>query len=155
MLGLPYNILAGGIYLMTNTLSSGLEDYIEAIYISSINNENLKGADLARKLSVSRASVSEALAKLVSKGLIKYNSYEAISLTKQGESEAQRVYSKHHILKEFFEDVLNVSSQEAGDNACKIEHIISENILSRMEKFSKFFRKHKKILEIYIEESEK
>ena len=53
------------------------------------------------------------------------------------------------------EDVLNVSSQEAGDNACKIEHIISENILSRMEKFSKFFRKHKKILEIYIEESEK
>lgn len=140
---------------MTNTLSSGLEDYIEAIYISSINNENLKGADLARKLSVSRASVSEALAKLVSKGLIKYNSYEAISLTKQGENEAQRVYSKHHILKEFFEDVLNVSSQEAGDNACKIEHIISENILSRMEKFSKFFRKHKKILEIYIEESEK
>jgi DtxR family Mn-dependent transcriptional regulator len=155
VLGLPYNILAGGIYLMTNTLSSGLEDYIEAIYISSINNENLKGADLARKLSVSRASVSEALAKLVSKGLIKYNSYEAISLTKQGKSEAQRVYSKHHILKEFFEDVLNVSSQEAGDNACKIEHIISENILSRMEKFSKFFRKHKKILEIYIEESEK
>jgi len=155
VLGLPYNILAGGIYFMTNTLSSGLEDYIEAIYISSINNENLKGADLARKLSVSRASVSEALAKLVSKGLIKYNSYESISLTKQGESEAQRVYSKHHILKEFFEDVLNVSSQEAGDNACKIEHIISENILSRMEKFSKFFRKHKKILEIYIEESEK
>lgn len=140
---------------MTNTLSSGLEDYIEAIYISSINNENLKGADLARKLSVSRASVSEALAKLVSKGLIKYNSYEAISLTKQGENEAQRVYSKHHKLKEFFEDVLGVSSQEAGENACKIEHIISENILSRMEKFSKFFKKHKKILEIYIEESEK
>lgn len=140
---------------MKNTLSSGLEDYIEAIYISSINNENLKGADLARKLSVSRASVSEALSKLVSKGLIKYNSYEAISLTKQGENEAQRVYSKHHILKEFFENVLDISSQEAGDNACKIEHIISENILSRMEKFSKFFRKHKKILEIYIEESEK
>ena len=81
--------------------------------------------------------------------------YEAISLTKQGENEAQRVYSKHHKLKEFFEDVLGVSSQEAGENACKIEHIISENILSRMEKFSKFFKKHKKILEIYIEESEK
>ena len=58
-------------------------------------------------------------------------------------------------LKEFFEDVLGVSSQEAGENACKIEHIISENILSRMEKFSKFFKKHKKILEIYIDESEK
>jgi DtxR family Mn-dependent transcriptional regulator len=99
--------------------------------------------------------VSEALSKLVSKGLITYNRYEFISLTKAGEKEAKRVYEKHHILADFFENVLGVSSLLAGENACKIEHIVSGDILSRMEKFTKFFKTHKKILDLYIEESEK
>ena len=60
----------------TKSLSSGLEDYLEAIYIAHLNNKPLKGAELARQLRISRASVSEALAKLVSKDLIKYNRYE-------------------------------------------------------------------------------
>lgn len=140
---------------MANTLSSGLEDYIETIYLSTKNGEMLKGADLARKLGVSRASVSEALSKLVSKKLIKYNSYEAITLTKAGDEEAQKVYEKHYVLKEFFEKVLDVDSSEASENACKIEHFVSKNILCSMQKFTKFFVKHKKILEAYIEESEK
>lgn len=153
MLGLPYNYFAGG--KMLNTLSSGLEDYIETIYIASENGKTLKGADLAREMNISRASVSEALAKLVSKGLIKYNSYETIFLTEAGKEEARRVYAKHHILKDFFENVLNINPDEASKNACKIEHIISQSILDKMEKFSKFFSKHKQILEIYMEESEK
>ena len=72
-------------------LSSGLEDYVEAIYIAHLNNKPLKGAELARQLNISRASVSEALAKLVAKNLIKYNSYEAISITKEGIEEAKKV----------------------------------------------------------------
>lgn len=154
MLGLPYNYLAGE-NLMQNTLSSGLEDYIETIYIASERGETLKGAELARRMNISRASVSEALSKLVSKGLIKYNSYQAIFLTETGKAEARRVYAKHHILKDFFENVLNVNPEEAGENACKIEHIISQSVLDKMEKFSEFFIKHKKILEIYMEESKK
>ncbi len=140
---------------MSGSLSSGLEDYIEAIYVSSLNNESLKAADLARKLNISRASVSEALSKLVSKKLVEYNSYKSIALTKLGVEEAGKVFAKHHILKDFFENVLNIPADEASDNACKIEHIISENILNKMEKFSRFFSKHKRILDIYIEESEK
>ena len=153
VLGLPYNFYIGG--SMANTLSSGLEDYIETIYLSTKNGEMLKGADLARKLGVSRASVSEALSKLVSKKLIKYNSYEAITLTKEGDAEAQKVYEKHNVLREFFEKVLNVPSSEASDNACKIEHIISPNVISKMQSFTKSFSKYKKILEVYMEESEK
>lgn len=151
VLGLPYT------FNMTSevqNLSSGLEDYIEAIYTSQLEDKHLKGAELARKLNISRASVSEALSKLVSKGLITYNRYEFISLTKSGEKEAKRVYEKHHILADFFENVLGVSSAQAGENACKIEHIVSGDILSRMEKFTKFFKTHKRILDLYIEESE-
>lgn len=138
----------------TKSISSGLEDYIETIYVYSLKNEYLKGADLARILNISRASVSEALSKLVSKGLIKYNSYEVITLTQKGFEEGKSVYSKHHTLKDFFETVLNVESTEAGENACKIEHIVSKNILTKMEKLTNFFKKHKKLLDVYIEESE-
>ncbi len=140
---------------VSQNLSSGLEDYIEAIYTAELSNEPLKGAELARKLNISRASVSEALSKLVNKKLITYSSYQTITLTQEGKTEAQKVYEKHNILKNFFESVLDINSEEAGENACKIEHIISENILDKMKKLTKFFQNHKKILDIYIEESEK
>lgn len=137
----------------TETLSSGLEDYIEAIYVAHLNQIPLKGADLARKLEVSRASVSEALSKLVTKGLIKYNSYEAIALTPEGIELARVVYNKHHILKNFFELVLDIPAAEAGDNACKIEHIISQNILDKMIKFTEFCQNHKSFISEFREET--
>jgi Mn-dependent DtxR family transcriptional regulator len=118
-----------------NSLSSGLEDYIEAIYIAELNKVPLKGAELARKLNISRASVSEALSKLVSKGLITYESYGVITLTQKGEKEAEKVYSKHNILKNFFEQVLDVEPQEAAENACKIEHIVSDNLIKSIQNF--------------------
>lgn len=136
----------------TNTLTSGLEDYIEAIYIANINNNPLKGAQLARELNISRASVSEALAKLVSKGLINYNSYEAITLTNTGKEHAKKVYEKHHVLKNFFETVLNISPAEAGENACKIEHIISEKVFNEIKNFTQYCIKNKQLLEDYKKE---
>ena len=131
----------------TQNLSSGLEDYLEEIYIAHLNDTPLKGAELARKLNISRASVSEALSKLVSKDLIKYNSYEAISLTRKGLEDAKKVYDKHHILKNFFEEVLEITAEEASENACKIEHIISQNILNKMIDFTMFYQKNKNIIE--------
>lgn len=133
-------------------LSSGLEDYLEAIYISHINNEPLKGAELARKLNISRASVSEALSKLVAKGLIKYSSYEAIAITQSGIDEAMKVYTKHHTLEHFFEKVLGIEKAEASENACEIEHIVSQNILDEMQDFTQFCQKHTEILELYKKE---
>ena len=127
----------------TGALSSGLEDYIETIYVAYLNETPLKGADLARKMGISRASVSEALSKLVTKKLITYNSYETITLTPLGMEFAKTVYNKHHILKDFFEEVLGIPAKEAGENACKIEHIISQNVLNKMVEFTEFCRKHK------------
>ena len=133
----------------TQNLSSGLEDYIETIYLTEQAGTQLKGAELARKLCISRASVSEALSKLVSLGLIEYESYGLIELTHKGEEEAKKVYSKHGILKDFLEHVLLVSEEEAGENACKIEHIISPNVLNKLMKFTEFCQKHPEIIEKY------
>ena len=130
-----------------NNLTAGLEDYIEAIYIAEGNNKKLKGAELARMLNISRASVSEALSKLVSKGLINYESYGPVTLTPKGSHEAKKIYSKHNILKFFFESVLSISPDEAGENACKIEHIISQNILNRIKDFTNYCEKHPEFLD--------
>ncbi len=124
------------------SLTAGLEDYIEAIYVAEIEKRPLKGAELARTLNISRASVSEALAKLVSKGLITYESYGTVTLTPKGKSEAIKVYNTHNILKNFFEAVLGISPEEASENACRIEHIISPNILKRIGDFTSFWQNH-------------
>lgn len=134
---------------MSKNLSSGLEDYIETIYMSSLAGISLKGAELARKLNISRASVSEALSKLMSLGLIEYKPYGSIKLTLKGEEKAKAVYSKHGLLKKFFENVLQVPENEASENACKIEHIISENILNRMSKLNDYCKSHPEFIKIF------
>ena len=151
MLGLPYNISVKiEVLILVTTqknLTSGLEDYIEAIYVAHINKKPLKGAELARQLNISRASVSEALSKLVEKKLINYNSYEAISITDKGIEEAVKVYEKHRILKDFFENILKTEKTEASENACRMEHIISQDILDRMSKFTTSYLKNKEKIE--------
>ncbi len=136
---------------MGNTnITAGLEDYLEAIYIAKIENKAVKGAELAKMLNISRASVSEALSKLVSKGLINYESYGTVTLTPKGTLEGKKVYDTHKILKTFFQTVLNISPDEASENACKIEHIISKNILDEMQKFSNYCIENPNIIREYL-----
>ena len=137
---------------MEKTLSSGMEDYLEAIYIADINKTQLKGAELARNLNISRASVSEALAKLVSKDLIKYESYGNIKLTSKGKSEAVRVFHKHNVLKEFFEKILFVDPEEAEEIGCKTEHIVSKQVLEKIRQYTLYCQRHPEIAENFYRE---
>ena len=129
-------------------LTAGLEDYLEAIYIIGENNI-VKGIDIARMMNISRASVSEALSKLVSKGLITYESYGEIKFTQKGLTEAKQIYNTHNILKSFFQTVLCIGSDEASENACKIEHIISENVLVKIKDFTDYCNNNPEIIEKY------
>ena len=150
MLGLPYNHYQD---MDNKDLTSGLEDYIEAIYIADINKTQLKGAQLARNLNISRASVSEALAKLVSRGLIRYESYGTIQLTEKGKTEAVQVYHKHNILKEFFEKILSIAPDDAEEMGCKIEHIIPKNILEKIRQYTLYCERHPEIAENFNKEN--
>ena len=134
-------------------LTSGLEDYIEEIYVAHINCTLLKAAELARRLGISRASVSEALSKLVAKKLIRYNRYEPISLTDYGLEKAKEVYEKHHTLSKFFEQVLGIDKTESSENACKIEHIISQNVLYKINEFTEFCKEHKELIDEFAKKT--
>ena len=134
-------------------ISSGLEDYIEVLYLAQSSGDRLKASELAKKLNISRASVSEALSKLINRGLIEYKSYGEIILTPKGEKEAKKVYTKHSTIKEFFMLVLDANILEAEENACKIEHIISNDLLSKISNYTNFCKKHKDVIDLYREYS--
>lgn len=121
-------------------LSSSLEDYLETIYNFLQHSEKVRAVDISRELNVSRASVTEALKKLDEMKLVNYGRYDTLSLTEDGKKYAVEVLSKHLHIQEFFEKILGADHNEACENACKIEHIISKDILERLIALTEFNR---------------
>lgn len=119
-------------------ITKSLEDYIEYIYTSFLSGNNIKAIDIANNFNISRASVSEALIRLCELGLIIYEGRKGIIVTEKGEIEAKRVIKKHQILLKFFNNTLNIEHEKASDNACKIEHVIDDEIVLILEKFNQF-----------------
>lgn len=119
-------------------ITASLEDYLEAIYNIIEENQGVKAIDVSKRLSVSRSSVTEALKNLAEKKLINYGRYDVISLTPIGINIAKKVIKKHKTLQDFFEKILGTSPQEAQENACKIEHVISDDLLKRLVAFTEF-----------------
>ena len=121
-------------------LSESLEDYLEAIYNEILKKNEAEVTDISNILNVKKASVTGALISLKNKGLINYEPYSAITLTKLGEKLAADIIQKHKVMSEFLENILNLPKDEAIENACKMEHIMSETMFNRMTKFSVFIQ---------------
>ena len=121
-------------------LSASLEDYIEAIH--HIVEEKLvaRSKDIAIRLGVSRASVTEALRALSQKELINYAPYEAITMTDKGKKTAEDVIFRHNALKRFFIEILSIDNDTAEEGACRIEHAAPPEIISRMVNFIQFLQ---------------
>lgn len=143
MLGSPYNVWVN-IYedklLMAKTtfakeISASLEDYLEVIYKIFNEKQGVKAIEISRRLGVGRSSVTDALKALADKKLVNYGRYDVISLTEEGQKTAKEIISKHNILSEFLVHILGVSPQEADENACRIEHVISKNVADSFAKF--------------------
>lgn len=121
-------------------LSASLEDYIEAIYHIIDLKLVARSKEIAARLGVSRASVTEALRALSKKGLINYAPYEAITLTEAGKIAAEDVIFRHEALKDFFVKVLSITDSIAEEGACRIEHAAPPEIIARMISFTEFMQ---------------
>lgn len=119
-------------------LSASLEDYLEAIFNLSGENNIARSKDIASQLGVSRASVTGALRTLKAKGLCNYKPYDYISLTEEGKAAAAEIANRHEILKSFFTDVLSVKPGIAQKAACKAEHALGPEIIAKLLSFIKF-----------------
>ena len=135
-----------------NNLSASLEDYLEMICNLLETSESVKAVELARKLNVSRASVSEALSKLAEKDLIVYEGHKGITITTKGLEKAKDVIAKHNTLTSFFENILGLNPQISEETACRIEHVISKDVLEKFQKFEKYCSENEEFISHFKEQ---
>ena len=118
------------------------EDYLETILLLTKNNSYVRSIDVATEMGYSKASVSRAVGILKSEGLIIIENDGQIKLTETGLKKASSVYDRHTLLKTFFIECLNVWEKVAEQDACKIEHVISDETCIKLKDFLKNFEKN-------------
>ena len=116
-------------------LSSSMEDYLETILELSVKNGRARVRDIALELGVGKPAVTAALKTLCSKGLLEYAPYKPIILTNEGEKIAAKVTKTHGILQSFLTEVLGLEETTAEANACRMEHAVDAELISRIVKF--------------------
>ena len=136
-------------------ITASLEDYLEAIYEIIEQKQGVKAVEVAKRLNVKRSSVTEALKNLSEKNLVNYGRYDVISLTPSGVKVAKKVIEKHKTLFDFFTKILGLSPEDASINACKVEHVISEDVLQRLIAFIEFNNNYYCSEKKYIDEFQK
>lgn len=119
-------------------LSSSLEDYLEVIFNVLANTEVARSKDIADALGVAKPSVTGALKTLSGKGLVNYTPYGYVTLTEKGRKQAAVIAGKHSIIKSFFVDALGIERVIAETAACKVEHSLGPEIISKLSKFIEF-----------------
>lgn len=107
-------------------LTFSMENYLEAVYELSVGEGGARVSDIAARLGVSKASVNSAMNALHQRGLVENEKYREIYLTEEGLRVARLTSQKHIILQTLLHKVMGVDSQQASEDACAMEHVISE-----------------------------
>ncbi len=113
------------------------EDYLEMILMLTKQKGYARSIDIAAELSVTKPSVSYATKRLRENGYIVMDKDGLIALTEEGQNIAQRMYDRHRMLTAFLMSI-GVSEETAKEDACKLEHDLSDESFSAMCKFSKW-----------------
>ena len=111
------------------------ENYLETILMLEKRRGVVRSIDVATELGFSKPSVSRALRQLVDKGLISIEKSGAIIFSPEGFAYAQQVFRRHRILTYFLRYVLEVPASQAEQDACRMEHVISDVTLERIVAF--------------------
>ena len=107
------------------------EDYLEAILKIKSQRGIVRSIDIVHELGFSKPSVSVAMKKLRESGYIEMDADGSITLLPPGEEIANRIYSRHTIMTQFL-TLLGVSPEVAAEDACKMEHDISNETFDRI-----------------------
>ncbi|GHV78833.1 hypothetical protein AGMMS49944_06240 [Spirochaetia bacterium] len=113
-------------------MTQSLEDYLEMVSFLSDDGE-VRVTDIAARLGVSKPSVLTALRALEEQGLLEHERYRTVHLTEKGAHQAAEIRDRHDFLTSFLRDTIGVSAETAEEDACKMEHILSEETLRKMK----------------------
>ena len=109
------------------------QDYLESIFLLLKEKPIVHRIDVAKKMSVSQAAVNKAMKNLSEKGYI-YEDGKHLYLTETGKQYAEEVYEKHCIIRDFLQKI-GVSPAKAEDDACHMEHLVSDETVAAMKQF--------------------
>ena len=109
-------------------LSESKEDYLEAVYLLEQQYGYVRNAMLCDYMGFSRSSISIAMRELAEQGYVIHNKYNGISLSDEGKMVAEKVYAKHVLLRDYLE-AIGISPEQAEKDACRMEHVVSEETL--------------------------
>jgi DtxR family Mn-dependent transcriptional regulator len=107
-------------------LSPNIEEYLEAIYKLSQKEDSVKTSKISNDLGITQASVSEMLKKLDKLDFVEYSQYKGVKLTEKGLKTAKKVTRKHRLLERFLHDILKLKDNLLHDQACEMEHSLSD-----------------------------
>ena len=119
---------------MSQASNESREDYIESILIQKRRKGAVRSIDIANYFGYSRPSVSRAVGILKKDGLIYVDANGYIELTEEGLILAESVYDRHRTLSEFL-DRIGVSADTAEKDACRIEHVVSQESMDRISEW--------------------
>ena len=118
-------------------LTAANEDYLEAIVILSASKkqEAIRSVDIANLLMVSKASVNKALSALREAGCIEQERYGRVTLTETGREYGTELWGRHKTLRRFLIDDLGVEPEIANEEACRMEHTVTQDTIEKLKIF--------------------
>ena len=111
------------------------ENYLETILLLKNKLGSVRSIDVANALGLSKPSISRAMGILRDNGYLTMEPNGNLELTEKGIETASAIYERHRLITRFLSEVLGVSSETAEDDACRIEHIISEETFEAFKRF--------------------
>ena len=110
------------------------EDYLETILILRERKGNVRSIDIVNEMNYSKPSISIAMKKLKSEGMVEMDLNGYITLTALGEEIAQRIYKRHKLLEKVLV-AIGIDEETAAEEACRIEHVIDDNTYKKIDEF--------------------
>ncbi|MBE6862266.1 MAG: metal-dependent transcriptional regulator [Ruminococcus sp.] len=117
-------------------VTEAVENYLETILILSKLQPDVHAIDICSYLGYSRPTVSVILKKMKDQELVKVDSENHITLTEKGREVAENVYERHNIISEMLMK-LGVSKETALEDACKLEHDLSDESFNALKEYFK------------------
>ncbi|HSV42759.1 MAG TPA: metal-dependent transcriptional regulator [Methanomassiliicoccales archaeon] len=107
-------------------VSENVEEYLECVWELTQKGGPAKTKDIADKMKVSPASVTEMMQKLADSGYVHYEKYKGVTLTEKGNEIGEKIKRKHRLMERFLYDVIGLQKEESHEEACRMEHTLSD-----------------------------
>lgn len=119
---------------MSTELSNEAEEYIEAVYKLQRRSGVAKTKELAEELKVVPGSITNTIAHLEKHGLVEHTPYRGVKLTIKGERLALKIVRRHRLAERLLTDLLKAEWSDVHESACRLEHALTDEVVSLLEK---------------------